>query len=131
MIVDVHTHVFEPETDFGTRLRADLARCGVDLAAWGNVKERHLATTRAADVAVVFGLQASATGWHVPNDKVAAHVRTAPERLIFFGSVDPRRPDYIEELMRCHQELGCQGLKLAPSYQGVHPLDQRYCDLYT
>jgi uncharacterized protein len=131
MIVDVHTHVFDPETDFGPRLRADLARCGVEPAAWGNVQERHLAATRAADVAVVFGLQASATGWHVANEKVAAHVRRAPERLIFFGSVDPRRPEYLEELQRCHKELGCQGLKLAPIYQGVHPLDQRYCDLYT
>ena len=65
MIVDVHTHVFDPATDFGPRLRADLARCGGDPAAWGNVKERHLATTQAADVAVVFGLQAAATGWKV------------------------------------------------------------------
>jgi len=130
MIVDVHTHVFEPELDFGPHLRADLARCGVDPASWGNVRERHLATTRAADVAVVFGLQAAATGWNVPNDRVAEHVRSAPERLIFFASVDPGRPDYVQELERCHQQLRCQGLKLAPIYQGVHPLDQRYRHVY-
>lgn len=130
MIVDVHTHVFEPELDFGTRLRADLTRCGVDPASWGNVRERHLATTQAADVAVVFGLQAAATGWNVPNDRVAAHVRTAPERLIFFASVDPGRPDYVQELERCHQRLRCHGVKLAPIYQGVHPLDQRYRHVY-
>jgi uncharacterized protein len=130
MIIDVHTHVFDPETDFGPRLRADLARCGVEPAAWGNVRERHLETTQAADVAVVFGLQAAATGWHVPNDQVAAHVRMAPDRLIFFASVDPAQPNHIQELERCHQDLGCQGLKLAPIYQGVHPLDPRYRNLY-
>ena len=37
MIVDIHTHVFRPETDFGPRLRTDLARCGVDPASWGDV----------------------------------------------------------------------------------------------
>ena len=63
MIVDVHTHFFRPERDFGPNLRADMARCGVDATAWGDVGERHLETTRAADVAVVFGLQAQATGW--------------------------------------------------------------------
>ncbi len=34
MIVDVHTHFFRPELDFGPRLRADLTRCGVNPAAW-------------------------------------------------------------------------------------------------
>jgi predicted TIM-barrel fold metal-dependent hydrolase len=130
MIVDVHTHVFRPDQDFGPNLHADLARCGVNPAAWGDVAERHLATTKAADVAIVFGIQATATGWNVPNDLVAAHVGKAPKRLIFFASVDPAQPNYQEQLERCHQELRCQGLKLAPIYQGVHPLDPRYRDLY-
>ncbi len=130
MIVDVHTHVFAPESDFGPHLRADLARCGVNPATWGNVEEKHLATTMAAEVAIVFGLQAAATGWNVPNDRVAAHVSRAPERLIFFASVDPNRPGYREELERCHQDLRCRGVKLAPIYQGVHPLDPRYREIY-
>ena len=75
MIVDVHTHVFRPETDFGPRLLADLERCGVDPAAWGDVAARHLETTCAADVSVVFGIQAAATGWHVPNDSWPRHVK--------------------------------------------------------
>jgi len=93
MIVDVHTHFCRPETDFGPSLRADMARCGVDSAAWGDVGERHLETTREAEIAVVFGLQAQATGWNIPNDAVAAHVLRAPERLLFFAAVDPARPD--------------------------------------
>jgi uncharacterized protein len=130
MIADVHTHFFRPELDFGPRLMADLARCGVNPLAWGDLGARHLATTKAADVAIVFGLQAAATGWNIPNEVVAAHVRLAPERLIFFASIDPARPGFGEELERNHQELHCQGVKLAPIYQGVHPLDPRYRHIY-
>lgn len=130
MIVDVHTHFFRPDLDFGPSLRADMARGGVNAAAWGDVGEQHLETTRAADVAVVFGLQAQATGWNIPNDAVATHVLRAPERLLFFVAVDPARPDCMEELERGHLELGAVGVKLAPLYQGVHPLDPRCRDIY-
>jgi predicted TIM-barrel fold metal-dependent hydrolase len=130
MIVDVHTHVFRPETDFGPRLQADLKRCGVDPASWSNVGKRHLETTTAADVAIVFGLQGAATGWNVPNDIVADHVRLAPERLVFFASIDPGQSGFLEELERCHRDLHCHGVKLAPIYQGVHPLDNRYRQIY-
>lgn len=130
MIVDIHTHVFRPETDFGPRLLADLRQAGIDPAGWGCVAERHLSSTQAAEVAVVFGIQAAATGWHVPNDEVAAHVQRAPERLIFFASIDPGQEGFRDELRRCHQELRCQGIKLAPIYQGVHPLDGRYREIY-
>lgn len=130
MIVDIHTHVFNAKQHFGSRLNADMERCGVDPTVWGNVEERHLETTKVADVAVVFGLQASATGWNIPNDFVAAHVAKAPERLLFFASIDPLQPLYMDELERCHRELGAVGVKLAPLYQNVHPQDKRYYDIY-
>jgi uncharacterized protein len=130
MIVDIHTHFLRPETDFGPALRADMARCGVDPAAWGEVPERHLETTRDADVAAVFGLQARATGWNIPNEAVAAHVARAPQRLLFFAAIDPASAGFLEELERCHRDLGAVGVKLAPLYQGVHPLDPRCRDVY-
>lgn len=130
MIVDIHTHFFRPESDFGPRLRADMSRCGVDPAAWGEVGERHLDTTRAAEVAVVFGLQAQATGWNIPNDAVAAQVARAPERLLLFAAVDPAQRGYMEELERCHHDLGAVGVKLAPLYQNVHPCDDRSREIY-
>jgi predicted TIM-barrel fold metal-dependent hydrolase len=129
MIVDIHTHFFRPDLDFSPKLRADLARAGIDPEAWGDVPARHLATTRAADAAVVLAFQAAATGWNVPNDAAAAHARLAPG-LIFFASVDPAQPGFRAELERCHQDLHCQGVKLAPIYQGVHPLDPRYREIY-
>jgi uncharacterized protein len=130
MIVDIHTHVFEAEKDFAPKLKADLARCAINPAAWGNVPERHLAETQSADVAVVFGLQAQATGWEIPNDNVARHVARAPERLLFFASVDPASRDGMTELERCHQDLGAVGVKLAPLYQNVHPRDVRCLEIY-
>lgn len=130
MIVDIHTHIFRADAHFGPSLQADLARCRIDPAIWGDVEARHLETTKAADVAVVFGLQASATGWHIPNELVAAHVARAPERLLFFASIDPAAPDYMGELEKCHQQLGAVGVKLAPLYQNVHPQDPRYYDIY-
>lgn len=130
MIVDIHTHIFNAATDFGPELRADLDRCHVDPTAWGDVEKRHLETSKMADVAVVFGLQASATGWNIPNKAVAAHVSKARDRLLFFASVDPLKKDFMEELEKCHQDLGAVGVKLAPLYQNVHPQDPRYYEIY-
>jgi predicted TIM-barrel fold metal-dependent hydrolase len=130
MIVDVHTHFFRPQIDFGPSLRADMARSGLDTAAWGDVGERHLKTTREAEVAIVFGLQAKATGWNIPNDAVAAHVQRAPDRLLFFAALDPAQANCMEELERCHRDLGAVGVKLAPLYQNLHPRDPRCCEIY-
>lgn len=130
MTVDVHTHFFRPELDFGPPLLADLARVRVDPAAWGDVGTRHLETTLEADVAIVFGLQAQATGWNIPNDAVAAHVARAPDRLLFFVALDPARSDCLEELERCHRQLGAVGVKLAPLYQGIHARDPRCYEIY-
>jgi predicted TIM-barrel fold metal-dependent hydrolase len=77
-----------------------------------------------------FGLQASATGWAIPNDAVARHVARAPERLLFFAAVDPASDNCMMELERCHRQLGGVGVKLAPLYQNVHPSDPRCCEVY-
>lgn len=130
MIVDIHTHVFNVKADFGTQLNEDLFRCGINPSVWGDVKEQHLQNTLVADVAVVFGLQASATGWNIPNEEVAAHVARAKDRLLFFTSIDPLKPDYMEELEKSHKELGAVGVKMAPLYQNVHPADDRCYDIY-
>jgi predicted TIM-barrel fold metal-dependent hydrolase len=130
VVVDIHTHFFRAESDWRPQVSEDARRCGVDLAQWRFTPEDHLRETAAADVAVVFGLQAARTGWMVPNDAVAEQVRRAPERLVFFASVDPGQDGFMAELERCHRDLGCRGVKLGPIYQGVHPLDKRYYEIY-
>jgi predicted TIM-barrel fold metal-dependent hydrolase len=130
VIVDVHTHFLRSQTDVGPQVISDMQRCDIDPAVWSFTAEDHLRATSKADHAVVFGLSAAKTGWRVPNDAVAAHVEMAPDRLIFFASVDPGQDGFMEELERCHQELRCRGVKLGPIYQGVHPLDKRYYEIY-
>ncbi len=130
MIVDIHTHIFRPDIDFGLDLKADLKRCGVAPSDWGNVSERHLETTKAADVAIVFGLQAIQSGWQIPNELVAKHVAKASKRLLFFTSIDPSQPLFMEELEKCHQDLGAVGVKMAPLYQNIHPTDKRCYKIY-
>ncbi len=131
MIVDVHTHFYRADVDLSARVLADMARCGIAPEQWRFTPEEHLAAAEAADAAVVFGLQAAATGWAVPNDVVAEHVRRRPDKLIFFASPDPAQADAMQELERCHRDLGCQGVKLGPIYQGVHPLDKRCREIYS
>lgn len=130
MIVDIHTHVFRPDTDFGPKLLADMERCKIDPTIWRDLGEKHLESTKAADVAIVFGLQASATDWNIPNDMVAAHVALAPSRLLYFASIDPLLPGFMEELEKCHQQDGAVGVKMSPLYQDVHPGDPRCYQVY-
>ncbi|WP_432710537.1 amidohydrolase family protein [Pedobacter sp.] len=130
MIVDIHTHVFRSDLHFGLSLQDDLKRCGVDPSTWGDVEENHLRDTQAADVAIVFGLQANASGWEIPNEFVAAHVAKAADRLLFFAAIDPAQTNAMEELQRCHQQYGACGVKMAPLYQNVHPCDPRCYEIY-
>jgi predicted TIM-barrel fold metal-dependent hydrolase len=130
MIVDIHTHVFDPAAHFGARLAADLARCEIDTAKWGDVCKEHLRSTAAADVAIVFGLRARQTGWEIPNEYVAAHVAGNPGRLLFFAALDPAESGYLEELEHCHEDLGAVGVKLSPLYSGVDPRDLRCREIY-
>ena len=107
-----------------------MERCGIDQTVRGDIEKRHLETTRTADVAIVFGLQASATDWNIPNENVAAHVALAPDRLLFFASIDPGKTEFMEELEKCHQEFGAVGVKMSPLYQNVHPSDPRCYEIY-
>jgi len=130
MIVDTHTHFLDFDRHCGPQVAADLERCEISPSTWRFSPEDHLRATEPADVAIVFGLRAARTGWHVPNDAVAEHVLRGPTRLIFFAAIDPGEDGYMGELERCHRELGCQGVKVGPIYQGVHPLDSRFYELY-
>jgi len=130
MIIDVHTHYWDMDREFGPQVTSDCRRAGGDPETLRTTSEGHLQATAAVDAAIVFGLAAQATGWNVKNETVAEQCARAPDRLVFFASVDPVRDDYMDELEKCHHQLRCKGLKLGPVYQGVHPLERRYRDIY-
>lgn len=52
------------------------------------------------------------------NDALAAFVAAYPDRLIGFGSYNPRKPEALAETRRSFAELGLKGLKLHPWLQG-------------
>ncbi|MQA74460.1 MAG: amidohydrolase family protein [Solirubrobacterales bacterium] len=96
---------FDPD---GDRLVADMDAAGID---------------RSLVYLLDFGLYGGT------NDSVslerryelfAAAVARHRERLVFFGGVDPRRPDALRLIERAHSEWGLAGVKIWPP-AGVYP----------
>ena len=66
----------------------------------------------------------------LPNDLVAAIVKRHPKRFAFFASVDPWKPDAVQQLERAVRELGAVGAKFHPSLQDFYPSDERHLPLW-
>ncbi|HSO94060.1 MAG TPA: amidohydrolase family protein [Candidatus Dormibacteraeota bacterium] len=66
----------------------------------------------------------------LPNDVVAAIVKRHPRRFAFFASVDPWKPDAVQQLDRAVTELGAIGAKFHPSLQDFYPSDERHFPLW-
>lgn len=130
MIVDLHTHLVNYKTDFTEPFYSDLARCGISSKEWDYTQQEYLEGTAAADRVVVFGLRGKKTGWQADNENVARFVREHPEKYLFFTSIDPLEEDFMEKLRYDYEQLHCKGVKLGPVYQGLHPLDPKYYEIY-
>lgn len=131
MIVDIHTHVWKYPEHLSDEFVHDASNVGgvpggqqgkvnpimnIDLAA-------HWEAMEPVDKAVVVAFKSNHLQVHVPNDYVAQYVRTYPDKLIGFASVDPHDPDPLTEIERAVQDLNLKGLKLSPIYQNIHPTD--------
>jgi uncharacterized protein len=55
------------------------------------------------------------------NDELAGFAAAYPDRMVAFGTVDPRHPDAVAEAERMFGELGMRGMKLHPWLQGFSP----------
>jgi len=69
----------------------------------------------------VFGIRYKGdqtTSMPTPRPSFRAH----PEKLVGFMSVHPEEADVVAGITRCVTELGLQGIKLGPNYQGFDPL---------
>jgi len=128
MIYDIHTHYWNM-SDVNAEVISSAKQAGGVHSPFYMTSGMHLKETAAVDRAVVFGLRGREM--NIPNDTVKAQVDRAPDRLVFFTSVNPSEDDFMEELERTHQDMGARGIKLGPIYQGVHPLDKRYREIYS
>jgi predicted TIM-barrel fold metal-dependent hydrolase len=129
VIVDCHTHVWAPG-HVGPPFVDEVRGPGGSRPDLTSDPGAHRRGTEAADRVCVFAFFAPRIGVVVPNDYVAEYVRTDPERLIGYASVDPTAEDAVAELDRSVHKLGLRGLKLVPTYQGYHPLDERAFAVY-
>jgi len=136
MITDMHTHLLNFD-DFGEQLREDLKRSGISHSTWTYAEEDYLKATSAADKVIVFGLKAARTGWNVKNETVADFVSRQKgtggsfiDKYIYFASIDPYQDGFMQDLKYNHMNLNCKGVKIGPIYQGVHPCDEKYYEIY-
>jgi predicted TIM-barrel fold metal-dependent hydrolase len=129
MIIDMHTHLLNFD-DFGEQLREDLTRSGISHSIWTYTEDDYLKATGAADKVIVFGLKAEKTGWNVKNENVAEFVSRHNEKYIYFASIDPYQDGFMRDLEYNHINLHCKGIKIGPIYQGIHPCDKKYYEIY-
>jgi predicted TIM-barrel fold metal-dependent hydrolase len=130
MIVDVHTHTptHRDAVPSSERLSYDswrVDRAVVTTNSWADFD----VAMEGVDAAIVFNIDVPdplaytglATDPARINESTAEFVADAPARRIGFMSVNPTRPDAIDEVERC-RELGLVGVKLGANYQQFDPL---------
>jgi predicted TIM-barrel fold metal-dependent hydrolase len=125
MIIDVHSHAWDPQLHFTNDFRdqAKRARGGVefDLATHYDAYRK---SSPDDTKTIVFGGKAKLSGVWVPDGYVADFVKQDPKRLIGFLSVDPTQNGWQDEMREGHETLGLKGIKLLPMYAGFRPDDR-------
>ncbi len=130
-MIDVHTHLWRVGEHIGPRfLRAAEAAWGATPEMLDVSPERHTAAFAGCRAAIVLGFHAPHSDIVVPNDYLAEYCRRDRSRWFGFAGINPVEPGALDELRRCHEELGLPGLKLGPVYQNYDPTDRRAFPVY-
>ncbi len=130
MIVDCHVNVWEPH-----HIRPAFAK-GTAFSRPGAVApeadpDTVYAAMKGVDRAIIFSLRyGDLAGIDGADEVTARAVRKYPEKFVGFAAVDPRRADYMDLLHRGIEDLGLNGVKFGPIYNGVSLLDPRMEPVY-
>ena len=128
MIVDVHTHCFQPDhvSEASDRAHQRVGYAPIQPLPF----ETYAHAMRVVDKSIVFGVRARAAGWRSPNDLTAEWVGKDPDRVIGFAAIDPMEDDHLEEIDRCVSDLGLRGIKLYPTLGRYDPTDPTVFPMY-
>ena len=123
MIIDVHTHFMTCE-------------------CWGNewsdnwepiygfpfpevTAKKYDGAMKDVDVAIVFGMRATAANVATPNEKIAEFCKETKTKTIGFMALDPNDSDVLEQ-MQDGIRLGLRGIKLYPVLAHFDPRDTKF-----
>jgi predicted TIM-barrel fold metal-dependent hydrolase len=136
MIIDCYTHVWDSPGQLGSVTKALHRHSSRPFALRGAAElnagtARHLAACEQVDATIVLGFRSDYLNAEIPNDMVAAYVRTRPEKLIGFAGIDPSNPvAAVEEMHRVRDQLGMKGVALSPAAQNLHPCHSKAQAVY-
>ena len=129
-MIDVHTHMLRPE-----HWGEEYARNWSSAYNTGGWQQPEPATFDAAmqeagiDLAVVFGIRASAAGVRSPTAEVVDYCKKLKTPSVVFMALDPSDADWRDQFDE-GVELGVRGIKLYPVMAVFDPRDPKYDPFY-
>ena len=127
-LIDWHTHTWKPE-HMTAQARSDMKVHGVIGGEATPDDHKKSVVDGGAEKFVVINAPVRAYK-KIPNDFIADYVAQYPGQAVGFASVDPNDPTAAEEFERSVTDLGLQGLKVSPVYQGFDPWSPEAWELY-
>ena len=127
-LIDWHTHTWKPE-HMTAQARSDMKVHGVIGGEATPEDHKKSVVDGGAEKFVVINAPVRAYK-KIPNDFIADYVAQYPGQAVGFASVDPNDPTAAEEFERSVTDLGLQGLKVSPVYQGFDPWSPEAWELY-
>ena len=123
MLIDVHTHFMRGE-HWGCEWHDHWQP--VYGGPWPQITpEDYDDAMRGVDVAVVFGIRATAAGVATPHEEIARFCAATRTRTIGFMALDPTDPDVLDQMAE-GVRLGLAGIKLYPVLALFDAADPRH-----